>query len=287
MNSVTSRPTVEHQVFLADRTVVTTDPVALGRPFAARCRVTVPTELSATVQTILLDPEDMQLASDIGVSRAEAVFLLPSLQESDLGKYKCRSSVFSNQLNTPVMAEQSFSVNIERCATSPAKCARVPNSECQDSPDGAVCLCRSGFLKVVSRCMNMNECRMNLHNCSENALCLDTPGSFFCLCRPGFSGDGVQCTDINECVERASACGPSEVCVNTDGSFTCREVIREPQPVNECEIGDGPCDANAVCTDTIQSFNCTCSEGYTGNGDVCTGIPFMGSTNYIRLQGLV
>ena len=100
-------------IWATDRSVVTTDPVALGRPFAARCRVTVPTELSATVQTILLGPEDTQLASDIGVSRAEAVFLLPSLQESDLGQYKCRSSVFSNQLNTPVMAEQSFSINSE------------------------------------------------------------------------------------------------------------------------------------------------------------------------------
>ena len=109
--------------------------------------------------------------------------------------------------------------------------------------------------------------------------------------------------DINECTEGASACGPSELCVNTDGSFVCVSVGKsapprdlrhynthtpcaEPpqaEPVNECEVG--PCDPNAVCTDTVQSFSCTCNEGYTGNGTVCSGIPFMGRANHIRLRG--
>ena len=85
--------------------------MVLGRPFTAQCRVTTPTDLSATVQTVLLDPVGAQLASDIGLNSAEAVFLLPNLQEENLGQYKCRSSVFSNRLNTPVMAEESFPVD--------------------------------------------------------------------------------------------------------------------------------------------------------------------------------
>ena len=43
---------------------------------------------------------------------AEVVFLIASLHESDLGEYRCTSTVFSNQLNSPVIAEQAFSVGM-------------------------------------------------------------------------------------------------------------------------------------------------------------------------------
>ena len=65
------------------------------------------------MQTVLVDPEGRELATDIGMGMAEAVILLSSLQVDQLGSYRCRTSVFSNELNTPVTAEQTFSIDSE------------------------------------------------------------------------------------------------------------------------------------------------------------------------------
>ena len=39
--------------------------------------------------------------------------------------------------------------------------------------------------------------------------------------------------------------------------------------VDECS--SNPCDPNAVCANTAGSFTCACMEGFTGDGDSCTG----------------
>ena len=32
-----------------------------------------------------------------------------------------------------------------------------------------------------------------------------------------------------------------------------------------------PCDENAACINSIGSFTCACNEGYSGDGQTCTG----------------
>ena len=91
-----------------------TDSPTLGQPFTATCEMVVPDNLEATVQVMLFDPAGQEVALATGLNSVEAVFLIASLQESDLGEYRCRSTVFSNQLNGPVIAEQSFSVGMYR-----------------------------------------------------------------------------------------------------------------------------------------------------------------------------
>ena len=98
-------------VFLTDRSISVTDSPTPGRPFRATCEMVVPDNLEATVQVMLFDPAGQEVASATGLNSAEAVFLLASLQESDLGEYRCTSTVFSNQLNSPVIAERTFSVD--------------------------------------------------------------------------------------------------------------------------------------------------------------------------------
>ena len=42
--------------------------------------------------------------------------------------------------------------------------------------------------------------------------------------------------------------------------------------INECanpETND--CDLNAQCINTEGSYTCSCNEGYTGDGETCTG----------------
>ncbi|KAJ8307442.1 hypothetical protein KUTeg_015526 [Tegillarca granosa] len=41
--------------------------------------------------------------------------------------------------------------------------------------------------------MDIDECSIGLHNCSDNATCTNIPGSFTCTCNSGLVGDGVSC----------------------------------------------------------------------------------------------
>ena len=40
---------------------------------------------------------------------------------------------------------------------------------------------------------------------------------------------------------------------------------------DECTDGSANCDVNAQCTNTPGGYNCTCDDGYSGDGQECTG----------------
>ena len=41
---------------------------------------------------------------------------------------------------------------------------------------------------------DLDECALDVDNCTRNANCTNTPGSFFCTCEVGYIGDGaVEC----------------------------------------------------------------------------------------------
>lgn len=42
--------------------------------------------------------------------------------------------------------------------------------------------------------------------------------------------------------------------------------------VDECLSEEDDCHEFANCTNTIGSFICNCSDGFEGNGTICTGI---------------
>ena len=41
--------------------------------------------------------------------------------------------------------------------------------------------------------LDVNECLLNIHECSENADCLNSAGSYICTCRKDYKGDGRNC----------------------------------------------------------------------------------------------
>ena len=41
--------------------------------------------------------------------------------------------------------------------------------------------------------------------------------------------------------------------------------------IDECAEGSNDCSPTALCMNTPGAFTCACSQGYTGDGIVCTG----------------
>ena len=41
--------------------------------------------------------------------------------------------------------------------------------------------------------------------------------------------------------------------------------------VDECSLGTFNCSAGGMCINTEGSYNCSCSPGYSGDGQLCTG----------------
>ncbi|XP_070391077.1 signal peptide, CUB and EGF-like domain-containing protein 2 isoform X5 [Dermacentor albipictus] len=78
--------------------------------------------------------------------------------------------------------------------------------------------CSSGFARVESGCIDIDECAERTLNCSHN--CTNVAGSAFCSCPLGFKlmADNRTCVDIDECVT-GKPC--PDVCVNTRGSYYC------------------------------------------------------------------
>ena len=41
--------------------------------------------------------------------------------------------------------------------------------------------------------------------------------------------------------------------------------------IDECSTNSHSCDVNAVCSNTVGLYVCACKEGYSGDGNTCTG----------------
>ena len=52
-------------------------------------------------------------------------------------------------------------------------------------------------VNIDSALPDIDECSLDLDDCSDNAVCTNTEGSFECMCLPGFTGDGVNCTGLS------------------------------------------------------------------------------------------
>ena len=42
--------------------------------------------------------------------------------------------------------------------------------------------------------VDIDECDLDSHGCSENATCTNTDGSYTCECKDGYYGDGFNCS---------------------------------------------------------------------------------------------
>lgn len=102
------------------------------------------------------------------------------------------------------------------------------------------CECPSGFTAHNEQCIDLDECKENLNECSHD--CHNTHGSYHCSCPDGLtlSSNLKECLDFNECQHDKQICGELE-CQNTYGSYRCL-----------CEDGEeadaeGKCQQQSLC----------------------------------------
>ena len=103
--------------------------------------------------------------------------------------------------------------------------------------------------------LDMDECSLGSHDCSEYAECTNTFGSFECKCKSGFTGDGNTCLDINECESGKADCGDEAICTNYPGGYDCScPAGFKSVEGNQCETRDfcaaDPCPEGSKCTNS-------------------------------------
>ena len=52
------------------------------------------------------------------------------------------------------------------------------------------------FFSVI---LDIDECHLNIDECSTNALCYNNIGSYCCVCVDGYYGNGFNCSGNVEC----------------------------------------------------------------------------------------
>ena len=90
------------------------------------------------------------------------------------------------------------------------------------------CICDKGFKGNGLECVDIDECKEKIDQCSANANCRNTEGDYTCHCHSGFVGNGMECTDIDEC-ETMTPCEDHLVCKNTQGSYVCELPINSDE----------------------------------------------------------
>uniref|UniRef100_A0A672NMH9 Pro-epidermal growth factor-like n=1 Tax=Sinocyclocheilus grahami TaxID=75366 RepID=A0A672NMH9_SINGR len=97
------------------------------------------------------------------------------------------------------------------------------NAQCMQKEGRAVCQCVTGFAGDGELCVDVDECKAGLADCSvSEAECVNTAGGYFCQCKTGFTGDGQHCMDIDECRLDMHDCDVNAECLNAVGKYQCR-----------------------------------------------------------------
>ncbi|KAK3535375.1 hypothetical protein QTP70_011275 [Hemibagrus guttatus] len=143
------------------------------------------------------------------------------------------------------------------------------NAQCVLEDGVSVCRCLSGFTGDGELCMDVDECRLNLHSCDEKAVCVNSLGGYECRCRVGHTGTGFSCSGwrfksdlFYLAVERSSASRPSSETPPQVTTPWQRGVVVEICPSTH----DSYCLNNAVCFyfPEMETFACNCVPGYMG-----------------------
>lgn len=155
------------------------------------------------------------------------------------------------------MYKLTLNLDIDECEEDRQLCDS--NQDCYNSPGSYICACKNGFTKdfqtgacvgnfLISELeipphkfiLDINECQIGSHDCTEAQRCDNTIGSYLCAritgCGTGYTlnyANGL-CEDDDECALGTHTCkslGPNYKCRNTLGSFRCDLIRQTPKSV--------------------------------------------------------
>ncbi|XP_032218575.2 uncharacterized protein LOC116601871 [Nematostella vectensis] len=183
-------------------------------------------------------------------------------------------------LKNHVIANLSLDT-VKNCATKCFLNPRCASVNYQHSSDGVTCeLSSSDHLQHPQDLVpqpgfvyrgTKNGC--SSHHFPENATCFPGLNPDTHTCPEGYTG--AQCeNDVDECLSDDFPCHPNATCSNTHGSYVC--------VCTQGFTGDGfictdvnecerpnDCNVNATCHNTIGSYSCSCQSSYHGDGFSC------------------
>ncbi|XP_041674532.1 fibulin-1 isoform X2 [Drosophila eugracilis] len=126
--------------------------------------------------------------------------------------------------------ENGHCTDIDECFLSTFNnCSSNNNQECVNTVGSYSCRCQAGFNfdATLNKCVDINECSINNHNCLPTQRCDNTIGSYICTrlqsCGTGYTlnAETGNCDDDDECKLNTHNCPSNYDCHNTKGSFRC------------------------------------------------------------------
>lgn len=180
---------------------------------------------------------------------------------------------------------------ISQCVPCPDNSGTASTGSTSESK----CECRAGWIQDKNvpspACINIDECALDVDDCSSVATCADSAGSFICTCNTGYVGTGVECSGLcgdgrsmpeEDCDDgnTASLDGCSSQCT-TEENFMClggNSTFRDtcvcasgfyPAPgvdslVSTCALACSAAACSSVGTCQAQHGYCVCPRFYLG-----------------------
>ncbi|XP_030566689.1 fibulin-1 [Drosophila novamexicana] len=170
-----------------------------------------------------------------------------------------------------------------KCSCNPGYTLDDNNVTCSENKDH---LCPGGYILDAKqgKCVDIDECKEQLHECKSTQYCHNTIGGYHCLnvkaksCPPGYLYNikSEECEDEDECIQ--SPCEKGYKCSNYRGGYDCNPVDSQACGtgfyLNEGSCADiDECNYNATnscktemhqeCKNTVGSYHCDCLPGYS------------------------
>ncbi|XP_068182287.1 pro-epidermal growth factor [Antennarius striatus] len=131
------------------------------------------------------------------------------------------------------------------------------NAHCMLKAGGPTCLCGEGFTGDGQLCVDINECKEEIHNCDKNAECENSIGKYHCRCRDGYHGDGKTCQGSDTTLAWTTTVRQDNVPVVQNNS---NSVERCPSTHESYCLYHGIC----FYFPEMESYACNCVSGYMG-----------------------